>query len=162
MHGLAEALGRLSRRSRAPKEPAVSQCRISVLRLLIGSFLFVCWSQAALTQNATFAPEIQSVQQHSSFDGRWIANVPPQGRCPASRMTLEVRGRSILGIVVNYSGAFPIVGSLGPGGEGRIQIVRMGGRIRFANNYFVADYFNACGPRHAVGVKIGRPLVRLL
>jgi hypothetical protein len=53
-------------------------------------------------------------------------------------MTLEVLGSAIRGIVVNYSGAFPTVGSLGPGGEGTIQIVRMGGGIRFANNYFVA------------------------
>jgi hypothetical protein len=57
----------------------MSHCRRSVLRLLVGSFLFVGWSQAALSQNAAFVPEIQSAQQQSSFDGRWIANVPPQG-----------------------------------------------------------------------------------
>ncbi len=92
-----------------------------------------------------------------SYDGRWIARVPPQGRCPPSLMTLDVRGNSIRGIVVNPFGAFPIVGTLAKDGTGTIQIVRMGGRISFTEHRFQADYFNTCGARRAVGTRVARP-----
>jgi hypothetical protein len=96
---------------------------------------------------------LQMVQYRSAYDGRWIANVPPQGACPASRLTLHVRGSSIRGTAVNPSGIFPIAGSLGSEGSGTIQIVQMGGTIRFSGNRFVARYFNICGPRYAVGAR---------
>jgi len=100
-------------------------------------------------------PSASPVQHLSAYDGRWIANVPPQGRCPASRMTLDVRGSSIRGVVANPFGTFPVIGSLGPSGVGSIRIVSMGGRIRFTDSRFVADYFNSCGSRHAVGARAG-------
>ena len=97
--------------------------------------------------------ELQVVQHRSIYDGRWVANVPAQGTCPASRLTLSVRGTSIRGTAENPSGIFPIVGSVGGEGSGTIRIVEMGGTIRFAGDRFVAHYFNICGPRYAVGVR---------
>ena len=97
-------------------------------------------------------------QQHRpGYDGRWVANVPPQGRCPASRLTLDVRGARISGAAANPFGIFPIAGSIDAAGRGTIQIVQMGGRIRFSGARFVADYFNTCGARHAVGLRISAP-----
>jgi hypothetical protein len=106
--------------------------------------------------NGLFGLALQDVRYEWPYDGRWVANVPPQGLCPASRMTLHVRGSSIRGTVVNLLGVFPITGSLTSRGTGTIQIVQMGGRITFSGNRFVADYFNTCGPRHAVGSRIAR------
>src|SRR5262245_31493812 len=95
--------------------------------------------------------------QSSAYDGRWVANVPQQGRCPASRLTLDVRGQSIAGFAVNPSGAFPVVGSIGPQGPGVINIVQMGGTIRFGRDRFEARYFNVCGPRRAIGTRLRAP-----
>jgi hypothetical protein len=124
--------------------------------------LLACWSSSSMAQPLARPQSVvdpgtalQTVQHRSSYDGRWIANVPPQGACPPSRLTLNVRGSSIRGTAANPSGIFPIVGSLGGGGSGTIRIVQMGGTIRFTGNRFVARYFNVCGPRYAVGARIG-------
>jgi hypothetical protein len=105
--------------------------------------LLACWPSSSMAQS----------QHRAVYDGRWVANVPPQGACPASRLTLHVRGSSIRGTAANPSGVFPIRGSLGGEGSGTIQILEMGGTIRLSRNRFVARYFNVCGPRHAVGVR---------
>ncbi len=133
--------------------------KIASAGLLLGSLF---WPTAARLHpgsgwNGHVGLIVQGVRYEWPYDGRWIANVPPQGGCPASRMVLDVRGSSIRGTVVNPFGAFPITGSLTRGGIGTIQIVRMGGRIAFSKNRFVADYFNTCGPRHAVGARQARP-----
>jgi hypothetical protein len=127
---------------------------------LIGVML-ACWSSSSMAQPlarpqslAGAGTELQMVQHRSVYDGHWIANVPPQGTCPASRLTLNVRGSSIRGTAVNPFGVFPIVGSLGGEGSGTIKIMEMGGTIRFTGNRFVARYLNVCGPRYAVGARI--------
>jgi hypothetical protein len=130
---------------------------------VLGSILLVCCSPAAMAQNLSSSRDapvgtgLQMVQHRSPYDGRWIANVPPQGACPPSRLSLNVRGSFISGTAVNPSGVFPIEGSLGPQGAGTIRIVQMGGTIRFAGNRFVANYFNVCGPRRAVGTRVAVP-----
>jgi len=105
--------------------------------------LLACWSPSSMAQSP----------HRSVYDGRWVANVPPQGACPPSRLTLYVRGNSIRGTAANPTGVFPIRGSLGSEGSGTIQILEMGGTIRFSRNRFVARYFNVCGPRYAVGAR---------
>jgi len=134
---------------------------IAVSLPLLGSLLPFCCSPAAAAQESPrgtpATPELQMVQHQSLYDGRWIANVPQQGRCPPSRLTLDVRGSGISGTAVNPTGVFPIRGSLTPRGAGTIQIVQMGGTIRFGGNRFVANYFNVCGPRRAVGVRVTVP-----
>jgi hypothetical protein len=114
-----------------------------------------CMAQSLARPQSVAGPgsELQMVQHRSVYDGSWVANVPPQGACPASRLTLHVRGSSIRGTAVNPFGIFPIAGSLSSQGSGTIQIVQMGGTIRFSGNRFVARYFNVCGPRYAVGVR---------
>jgi hypothetical protein len=121
--------------------------------LLAGSLPTAAQTMPGL--HGSVGPSASPVQHLSAYEGRWIADVPPQGRCPASRMTLDVRGSSIRGAVVNPFGIFPVIGSLSPAGVGTIRVVQMGGRIRFTDNRFVADYFNSCGPPHAVGARAG-------
>jgi hypothetical protein len=88
------------------------------------------------------------------YNGRWVSDVPLQGSCPASHMTIDVRGSLIDGNVVNPAGTFKITGSIDPNGNGTIQIVQSRGVIKFSENQFVADYENlGCGKRHAVGAR---------
>ena len=88
--------------------------------------------------------------------GRWVADVPPKPYCSPSRLTLDVRGGSIVGNVVNAEGVFPVAGEVGPDGTGMIRIGQVAGVVRFGPSRFVADYPNLrCGHRHAVGVRIG-------
>ncbi len=91
-----------------------------------------------------------------AFDGRWVADVPAQFVCSPSRVTLDVRGGTIAGNVVNSLGVTPIAGEIDPRGDGVLQIGGVGGVIRFERGRFVADYDNLrCGPRRAVGVRVG-------
>lgn len=96
----------------------------------------------------------QSLAKPPSLDGQWIADVPVQGKCPAAHLTLFVLGGSIIGSVYNGTGTFPITGHIDDSGNGNITIVEFGGRIKFSNDRFAADYFNACGERRAVGKKL--------
>ena len=89
-------------------------------------------------------------------DGRWVADVPSQPFCSPSRMTLDVRGGTIAGNVVNDEGVFAVAGEVDQSGEGTIRIGQVGGVIRFTSTRFVADYPNLrCGMRRAVGVRVG-------
>jgi hypothetical protein len=131
---------------------------------LIAGIFLLCWSPPSVAQPlarpqslAGAGKDLQLLQHRSVHDGRWIANVPPQGTCPASRLILDVRGSSIRGTAANPFGIFRVVGSLGARGSGTIRIVEMGGTIRFTGNRFVANYFNICGPRYAVGTRVARP-----
>jgi len=91
-----------------------------------------------------------------SFDGRWIANVPPVLYCSPSRLTLDVRGGAIVGNVVNSEGVFAVGGEIDAAGRGTIRIGRVAGVVRFAGRRFVADYPNLrCGLRHAIGFRAG-------
>jgi hypothetical protein len=86
-----------------------------------------------------------------NYDGQWVADVPVQGSCPAAHMTLFVHGTSIVGSVRNPLGISAINGQIGKAGDGQIQIDGFGGRVKFSNGSFTADYFNACGERRAIG-----------
>jgi hypothetical protein len=89
-----------------------------------------------------------------SFDGQWIADVPVQGTCPASHMTLFVHGRAIDGSVFNPAGTFAITGEVDKTGQGQIKIGDFVSHIKFLEDHFAADYFNACGERQAIGKRL--------
>ena len=89
------------------------------------------------------------------FNGRWVSDVPVQGRCQAAHLVIDVRGDTISGVVTNPGGTFPITGSSSDSGNGKIRINGSdanSGTIRFSGDSFVADYMNtSCGQRHAEG-----------
>jgi hypothetical protein len=88
--------------------------------------------------------------------GRWVAEVPPKPYCSPSRLTLDLRGGTVVGSVVNPEGVSPVTGEVDPDGYGTIRIGQVAGVIRFRDDRFVADYPNLrCGLRHAVGVRVG-------
>jgi hypothetical protein len=107
-------------------------------------------------QPATPAP--QSVAEGLNYEGKWVADVPVQGSCPASHMTLFVHGAYIAGSVVNPAGTFAISGQIDGNGNGDIQIngSLWRGRIKFSHDQFAADYFNNCGERRAIGKRLIR------
>jgi hypothetical protein len=102
----------------------------------------------------------QALAQAIGYDGQWIADVPRQGTCPASHMTLFVHdaGR-IDGSVFNPLGTFPITGQIDQNGMGTFRIRAFAGHIRFAGNEFAAVYANDCGERRALGMRLtaGQP-----
>lgn len=98
----------------------------------------------------------QGSANSSRFDGKWVADLPAQERCPAAHLVINVRGDTISGEVVNSSGTFPINGR-NDNGVGTLRVNNSdenNGTVRFSDRKFVADYINAsCGTRHAEGVK---------
>jgi len=96
----------------------------------------------------------QAYSGAGTFDGQWIADVPVQGTCPASHMTLFVHGQAIEGSVVNPAGTFAIMGDVDPAGDGQIKIGDFTGHIKFIGDRFAADYLNTCGERQAIGKRL--------
>ena len=119
------------------------------LRLrVIGVAGLVCWALAAR--------DAAEARVARSPEGRWIAHVPAKPYCSSSRLTIDVHGGRIFGNVVNSEGVYAVAGQVDAGGSGVIRIGGVAGVIRFGAHRFVADYPNLrCGPRHAVGFKIG-------
>jgi len=89
----------------------------------------------------------------TSYDGRWSADIPVQGNCPAVHWDIDVKGNSIVGAAKNSLGSVPILGTLDESGHGTLKINRTGGTIQFSETTFTADYSNACGDHHAEGTK---------
>jgi hypothetical protein len=100
--------------------------------------------------------QTQASVNRGSYDGKWVADLPAQGNCPASHLVINVRGDTISGEVVNAGGTFPIDGR-NDNGVGTLRVNNSdenNGTIRFSDRGFVADYKNAsCGMRHAEGSK---------
>jgi hypothetical protein len=99
---------------------------------------------------------VASAKSFPSYDGRWVAYVPPKFYCSSSRLTLDVRGHTIVGNVINSQGVYAVGGEIDTSGNGVIRIGRVAGVIRFSATRFVADSPNLrCGHRHAVGFRRG-------
>jgi hypothetical protein len=119
-------------------------------RLTPGRCFLLAFSGASQPPN----PSTQPVTEGANYDGQWIADVPIQGSCPASHMTLFVNGSNIIGNVVNSAGTFAVTGQVDRSGDGNIKIVDFSGRIKFKHDQFAADYFNSCGERRVVGKRL--------
>jgi hypothetical protein len=96
----------------------------------------------------------------STYDGQWVADVPPAGNCPAAHMEIEVRSGVIRGTVTDSAGAFPVKGRINEDGSGAMILHRafnknaFAGVVRFSANQFDVDY-DPCGTRHAIGHRTG-------
>jgi hypothetical protein len=92
----------------------------------------------------------------AGFDGRWIAEIPAQGRCNyIGMLTVVAVGDAISGELDDSStasGRRLVSGTLGADGIGSFSVDhQFAGTIRFRDNRFEATWGNANCTRHAAG-----------
>jgi hypothetical protein len=89
----------------------------------------------------------------ASFDGRWTADLPAEGRCNyTSTMTLMVLNGDIQGQVQNPGNVVGVTGKVDDNGNGTVTVARVSaGTIRFNGDRFEADWSNRECARHAGG-----------
>jgi hypothetical protein len=89
----------------------------------------------------------------AGFDGRWIADIPPQGRCNyTTLLTVFVAGGAISGEVQSPDGGHSFTGSLDADGKGNIAVDhRFVGTINFHGDHFESTWTTAACDRHAAG-----------
>jgi len=90
----------------------------------------------------------------ASFDGRWLAEIPPQDApCDGtSVMRLVVSGDTVIGTVQTPWGSNSFNGTIDAKGSGSFSFGRDGGTLAFRGDHFDANWSNArCGVRHALG-----------
>jgi hypothetical protein len=103
---------------------------------------------AALVLGLSSTPGIAS-----SFDGNWVALIPPQEHCNrTSIMTLTLSGRQFQGQVRNPGDTEAISGMIGADGIGTFLVYpRYRGMIRFTADHFDANWNLGDCTRHALG-----------
>lgn len=87
-----------------------------------------------------------------SFDGRWVAEMPPQAApCNwTAVMRVMVMGNLVMGQVISHSS--PFSGTIDAGGAGNFSFGHDTGTIKFTGDRFEADWVTPkCGRLHASG-----------
>jgi hypothetical protein len=89
----------------------------------------------------------------AEFDGRWVADIPAQGRCNGvSLMTMIVSGGDVSGEVQNPGGVGHFTGQVDASGIGTFIVERRdSGTLRFKGDHFEASWNNRTCDRHAEG-----------
>ncbi len=94
----------------------------------------------------------------AGFDGRWIAELPAQGRCNfVGQLTVVVAGGAVSGELDDVNsggdGRVSVTGTLGPDGRSTAFVVdhRFAGAITFRDDHFDATWSNTTCARHAAG-----------
>lgn len=89
-----------------------------------------------------------------TFDGKWIAEIPPQDK-PCNGMSVMhvlVADNSIMGEVRTPWGHNTFTGRIDADGSGNFTFGRDGGTVKFTGDHFEANWSNdRCGGRHAQG-----------
>jgi hypothetical protein len=88
-----------------------------------------------------------------SFDGNWVALIPPQGECNrTSVMTLTLSGNTFQGQTRNPRGTEAFSGKIDAEGNGTFLVFpRFPGIIKFTADHFDANWNNDACSRHALG-----------
>jgi hypothetical protein len=106
----------------------------------------------ALLAAAILAAAIQPAAAAGPFDGKWIADIPAQGKCNGtSTMTLVVADGTIQGQVHNPANVRALEGHVDADGNGAFTVNKADGTIKFSGNNFDATWFNGTCDRHAEG-----------
>jgi hypothetical protein len=94
----------------------------------------------------------------AGFDGRWIAELPAQGRCNfVGQLTVVVAGGAVSGELDDVNGGgggrVSVAGTLGPDGRSTNFVIdhQFAGAIAFRDDHFDATWSNTTCARHAVG-----------
>jgi hypothetical protein len=106
-----------------------------------------------LSMGAIFALSISSALA-GSFDGKWIAEIPPQDKpCNGtSILDVSVADGSVIGQVHNPWGYSAFTGKVDPDGSGVITFGTDNGTIHFSGDHFEVNWTNTrCGARTALG-----------
>jgi hypothetical protein len=87
------------------------------------------------------------------FDGKWIADIPAQGKCNGtSTMMLLVMDGAIQGQIHNPGNTVPFTGQVESDGTGSIKVNNASeGTIKSSADHFEADWPNRACSRHAEG-----------
>jgi hypothetical protein len=88
-----------------------------------------------------------------SFDGNWVALIPPQGQCnQTSIMTLTMSGNTFQGQTRNPGSTETFSGKIDTDGNGKFMVFpRFPGIIKFTADHFDANWNNDACSRHALG-----------
>ena len=89
----------------------------------------------------------------ASFDGKWVADIPAQGRCTATGvMTLLVAGGELSGQVRNTDGLGNFIGKVDADGNATFVVNgSFAGTMTFRGDHFDATWTNNRCDRHATG-----------
>jgi len=87
------------------------------------------------------------------FDGKWIADIPPQGRCNGtSTMTILISGGAVAGQIHNPGAPGVVSGTVDSDGHGTFVVNgKFAGTMKFTGDHFEANWFNGTCDRHAEG-----------
>jgi len=94
--------------------------------------------------------------QAAGFDGKWMADIPEQGRCNIpGLMTIVVSGHDLVGEVHRTVGGdpktTPITGKVQYNGEASFVAAGYPGTMKFNADHFDATWYNGFCNRHAQG-----------
>ena len=88
------------------------------------------------------------------FDGNWIGQIPPSGRCNSvSTMTITVSGDTLSGVIHNVANVRSFTGKIDTQGEAAFTIspTNHSGTIKFTNDHFDANWDSGDCIRHSLG-----------
>lgn len=71
-----------------------------------------------------------------TYDGRWVANVPPAGNCCPSRVVMDVDGHKFQGSVEDCDGVTGIEGHVEDGGQGTLHMQGQQAPVKFSGVNF--------------------------
>lgn len=102
---------------------------------------------------AAFMLSVGSTALAGSFDGNWVALIPPQGQCSrTSIMTLTLSGNTFQGQTRYPSSTEAFSGKIDAEGNGTFLVYpRFPGIIKFAGDHFDANWNNEVCSLHALG-----------
>jgi hypothetical protein len=88
-----------------------------------------------------------------TFDGNWVGQIPPSGRCHAvATMTITVSGDTLSGVIHNASNVRSFTGKVDAEGNATFTTqFHYSGTIKFTADHFDANWNSGDCQRHALG-----------
>jgi hypothetical protein len=88
-----------------------------------------------------------------TFDGNWIGQIPPSGRCHAvSTMTITVSGDTLSGVIHNPANVRSFTGKVDADGNASFTTqLNYSGTIKFTADHFDANWNSGDCQRHSLG-----------
>lgn len=112
-----------------------------IAAFIVGALVWVMAAPAALA---------------ASFDGKWVADIPAEGRCNyTSTMEIVVADGTISGQVHNPANVVPVTGKVDNDGNGSLLVARVSqATLKMTGDRFDAEWQNSQCVRHAQGNRV--------